>query len=142
MVEPDVSFLSRISDCLPGLHSFRRFGCRVPSLPPCLYRERTAGFFELCAEKCVQVKLIINEQAHLYGYMHEPSIICNGSRFYIGNADSDTLFTMEPDFALKPLLVRTPSHNEEGNQYGLFLKGVAGPYLFDQATDGDTYEQH
>lgn len=37
---------------------------------------------------------------------------------------------MEPDFALKPLLVRTPSHNEEGNQYGLFLKGVAGPYLF------------
>ncbi|WMI92980.1 6-bladed beta-propeller [Bacteroides fragilis] len=81
-------------------------------------------------KKCVQVKLIINEQAHLYGYMHEPSIICNGSRFYIGNADSDTLFTMESDFALKPLLVRTPSHNEEGNQYGLFLKGVAGPYLF------------
>lgn len=57
-------------------------------------------------------------------------MIRNGSRFYIGNPDSDTLFAMNPDRTLEPLLVRTPSHSEEGNKYGLFLRGAAGAYFF------------
>ena len=60
----------------------------------------------------------------------EPSLIRNGSRFYIGNPDSDTLFAMNPDRTLEPLLVRTPSHSEEGNKYGLFLRGAGGLISF------------
>ena len=78
----------------------------------------------------ILVKLIVNAENHSYAYLLEPSLIRNGSRFYIGNPDSDTLFAMNPDRTLEPLLVRTPSHSEEGNKYGLFLRGAAGAYFF------------
>ena len=78
----------------------------------------------------ILVKLIVNAENHSYAYLLEPSLIRNGSRFYIGNPDSDTLFAMNPDRTLEPLLVRTPSHSEEGNKYGLFLRGAAVAYFF------------
>ena len=81
-------------------------------------------------KKNILVKLIVNAENHSYAYLLEPSLIRNGSRFYIGNPDSDTLFAMNPDRTLEPLLVRTPSHSEEGNKYGLFLRGAAGAYFF------------
>ena len=118
--------LSRLFDSGTGVKGAGRSGCQLLSLSFGLHPGRASGFTGLCAEKNILVKLIVNAENHSYAYLLEPSLIRNGSRFYIGNPDSDTLFAMNPDRTLEPLLVRTPSHSEEGNKYGLFLRGAAG----------------